>query len=204
MNRKPRTDINSSSNCDDFGQLLQQWQQQIISRRHFLIRAAGGSLAALFPVPLIASENEAGQPDLWPVINSVQMHLFPHEKDAPGARDFNALGYLKFVVTDTTLGETDRKFILLGASWLEDMARQLEQASFTELDEAKKESVLRAIAASDAGNNWLSTILLYIMEALLTDPVYGGNTNSVGWNWLQHIPGFPRPPKDKTFPRLLS
>jgi gluconate 2-dehydrogenase gamma chain len=36
-------------------------------------------------------------------------------------------------------------------------------------------------------------LLDYIMEALLTDPVYGGNPNSIGWQWLKHQPGFPRP-----------
>ena len=34
---------------------------------------------------------------------------------------------------------------------------------------------------------------LYIFEALLSDPVYGGNPEGIGWRWLGHRPGFPRP-----------
>jgi gluconate 2-dehydrogenase gamma chain len=39
----------------------------------------------------------------------------------------------------------------------------------------------------------LSSLLKYIFEALLTDPIYGGNPNSMGWEWLDHTPGQPRP-----------
>jgi gluconate 2-dehydrogenase gamma chain len=42
------------------------------------------------------------------------------------------------------------------------------------------------------------------MEALLTDPAYGGNPGGIGWRWLQHVPGYPRPPMDKIYPELLG
>ena len=64
--------------------------------------------------------------------------------------------------------------------------------------------MLRRIAASPAGENWLSTLILYLMEALLTDPAYGGNPGGIGWRWLRHTPGYPRPTPDKTYPRLLA
>ena len=47
-------------------------------------------------------------------------------------------------------------------------------------------------------------ILTYLLQALLTDPVYGGNPNGVGWKWLHHQPGFPRPPKDETYFKLQN
>ena len=40
------------------------------------------------------------------------------------------------------------------------------------------------------------------VEALLADPVYGGNFDQTGWRWLSHQPGFPRPSADKTWYRL--
>jgi gluconate 2-dehydrogenase gamma chain len=49
------------------------------------------------------------------------------------------------------------------------------------------------------GKQWISTILRYILEALLTDPIYGGNPNAIGWKWLDHQPGFPRPPANKRY-----
>ena len=32
------------------------------------------------------------------------------------------------------------------------------------------------------------------VEGFFADPVYGGNSNGIGWAWLEHQPGFPRPP----------
>jgi gluconate 2-dehydrogenase gamma chain len=52
------------------------------------------------------------------------------------------------------------------------------------------------------GRAWLSLLLYYIFEALLSDPVYGGNPGEIGWRWLEHQPGFPRPPADKIYGSL--
>jgi gluconate 2-dehydrogenase gamma chain len=204
MNRKQRPLKHKFNSLN----LLSDWHQHLTTRRQFLLAAAGGSLAAMFPLSSIAAANNRQNPDTkpdpWPVIDAVQQHLFPAETDAPGAREINALAYLQFVVTDTTLDSDSREFITKGVAWLEDITFQQYKKSFINLNHKKREKVLRDIASSEAGENWLSTILLYIVEALLTDPVYGGNTNQLGWKWLQHVPGFPRPPADKTFLRLLS
>jgi gluconate 2-dehydrogenase gamma chain len=171
--------------------------------------AAGGSLAMLFASPSLSSEKKAKMQNskmsnTWQVIDVVQQHLFPVEDNSPGAREINALTYLQFIVTDDTLDTDSREFITQGAMWLEGMADQLYKKSFVELKSDSREKVLKRIASSKAGENWLSTLLLYITEALLSDPAYGGNPNQLGWKWLQHIPGYPRPPVDKTFPNLLS
>ncbi len=186
---------------------LSRWHQRLLTRRQLLIHAAGGSLAALLPLPAFTASNhhtDSTVPDPWPVIDAVQQHLFPAEQHAPGAHEINALGYLQFVVSDTTLDQDERAFITHGVKWLQGISQQTYQQSFLKLDTQQAENVLQRIARSDAGENWLSTLMLYLTEALLTDPVYGGNTNQIGWKWLQHTPGFPRPPADKTFPHLLA
>lgn len=204
MNRKQRPDKRKYNTLD----LLSDWQQHLITRRQFLMTAAGGSFAAMFPLSSTVAENNrkstGAEIDPWPVIDAVQQHLFPAEAKAPGAREINALGYLQFVVSDTTFDIDSREFITKGVGWLEDISHQMYKKSFITFDDKKREKVLRRIASSESGENWLSTLLLYIVEALLTDPVYGGNTDQIGWKWLQHVPGFPRPPVDKTFPYLLS
>ncbi len=202
MNRKPRP-----SETSDTTALFSSWQQQLLSRRRFLLAAAGGSVAAMFPLPspsATTNNKPAAASDPWPVIAAVQQHLFPAEKDAPGAAEINAPAYLQFVVSDRTLDADEREFILQGTRWLQDITEKKYKTAFIELDYEKREQVLRHIASSSAGENWLSTLLLYIFEALLTDPVYGGNKNQAGWKWLQHTPGFPRPPADKTFQHLLK
>jgi len=186
---------------------LTSWRQHLLTRRQLLIRAAGGSLAALLPLPAYsASDHQAGaaKSDPWPVIDAVQQLLLPTEKHAPGAHEINALAYLQFVVNDTTLDADEREFITHGVKWLQGISLQTYQQSFVKLNGQQAERILQRISQSNAGENWLSTLMLYLTEALLTDPVYGGNTNQIGWKWLQHTPGFPRPPADKTFPQLLK
>jgi len=45
-------------------------------------------------------------------------------------------------------------------------------------------------------------MMSYLIEALLSDPVYGGNKDQKGWLWLEHIPGFPTPGPDKVYFKL--
>ena len=178
---------------------LGPWRKQLLDRRAFLLRMAGGSLAALFPLPAPAAGQTPAARDPWVVIGAVQEHLFPSEPEAPGARHINALEYLKFVVGDDNLDAEHRAFLLRGAEWVDRNAHELEQADFISLDQAARERVLRHTASFENGENWLSTILLYLFEALLTDPIYGGNPDGVGWQWLGHNPGLPRPTADKGY-----
>lgn len=183
---------------------LAAWRRHLLSRRRFLLRAAGGSLALLFARAGLGSESaqRLDEAQRWRLLDAVQRHLLPSEPDSPGAQEINALGYLRFVVADPKVDEEERQFILQGAGWLEELAAKQEAASFLDLDPARREQLLRRVAASSAGENWLSTLLLYLMEALLTDPAYGGNSRGIGWRWLRHIPGFPRPTPDKIYPKL--
>ena len=181
---------------------LSAWHRSLIDRRRFLLGAAGGGLAMLFGLPHTA--RPADDDRTWETLDLVQQHLFPSETQAPGAREINALAYLRFVVRDPKVDAEERDFILHGAGWLDGIAREMHEAPFRDLDDSQRESVLRRVAASQAGENWLSLLIYYLMEALLTDPAYGGNPDGIGWKWLAHIPGFPRPTADKTYPRLLS
>ncbi len=173
---------------------LAQWRVQTLSRRRLLLGLAGGSLAALMPLSLLAEEREQPSEDYpWRVLEAVQDQLFPSEPNAPGARELNALGYLKWVVGDPGIDAEERRFILRGVEWLDDLSRQTHQTPFLDLSNTQQEAMLNRIAQSEAGENWLATLLLYIFEALLTDPIYGGNPAAIGWRWLGHRPGFPRP-----------
>jgi gluconate 2-dehydrogenase gamma chain len=131
----------------------------------------------------------------------VQNHLFPPSTDSPGADDINALVYLQRALEDPALAE-DKQFIARGIGWLDELSATTYQKNFLQLDFDGREQLLRTIAKSSAGENWLSTLLLYIFEALLTDPVYGGNPDGIGWAWLEHTPGFPHPPADKVYTKL--
>ncbi len=173
---------------------LTDWGEQLLSRRRFLFGLAGGSLAVLMPLGgygAIAPAMDDQQ--RWSLLDAVQNQLLPSEPDAPGASEIQALEYLRFVVADTQLAEDDRAFILRGPEWLEDLTLQAHDKSFSALSEAEKEGMLRRVATSEVGENWISTLQLYLCEALIADPVYGANPDGIGWKWLGHNPGFPRP-----------
>jgi len=194
-------------------------QKQLTSRRMFLGQSVGLVSAVAMPAYVSAKMKNAQvekyevenniltQP--WLTLAEVQEHLFPrtvevkHNKKnndfSPGAKDINAIGYLYTMLHTTDADVDERKFILKGVSWLDGMADTMVGAPFTKLDTQDRERVLKKICASDTGETWLSTLLRYIFEALLTDPVYGGNTGSKGWQWLEHQPGFPRPPENKMY-----
>ncbi len=175
---------------------------KFLSRRTFLSRTAG-FLAALFFSPVIvraAKEYTSNQlKDPWLTIYVVQNHLFPSEADSPGAKEINAITYLQNVISSFTIDQDEKEFILNGVKWLNDLSLEKQEAIFTQLSFSQRTEMLHQITGSKAGRKWVSKLLSYIFEALLSDPVYGGNLDGIGWKWLHHHPGFPRPPKHKRY-----
>ncbi len=89
-----------------------------------------------------------------------------------------------------------RDFILQGVGWIEYEATTLYGQSFAMLGTEEREGVCRVLVDEyRRGEAWLSTLVTYTLEALLSDPLYGGNTDGIGWTWLDHVPGEPRPAK---------
>jgi len=95
-----------------------------------------------------------------------------------------------------------KHFILNGPSWLNELAGNEHGKAFAELTTTQQEQLLQRIARTSAGENWLSLLLLYIFEALLSSPVYGGNPDGIGWRWLEHNPGFPQPTINTSYRKL--
>ena len=185
-----------------------------ISRREFITRLTVlGSLAASYPAAALQqlrSEQraEADQDwrdqDPWKTIAVVQEHLFPSTENSPGAGDIQAIVYLRNTIENPAADGEDKEFIVNGVGWLNDLSQERYQRPFADFDESERETVLRQIEQSTAGRNWLSLLLTYLLEALLADPVYGGNPNGVGWRWLEHQPGYPTPPPDKSWFKLAA
>jgi gluconate 2-dehydrogenase gamma chain len=125
---------------------------------------------------------------------TVQAHLFPKDDDGPSAKDIHAFHYLEKALLDkSNIKEGDPSFICKGVSWLKDLSMQEYKASFLTLSEKNQNQLLMTISHSEVGERWLSLLIYYIIEALLLDPIYGGNPNSIGWKWIEHQAGYPRP-----------
>ena len=179
-----------------------------VSRRTFLHRMTVlGALVTTYPASALAAlrEQVAAAPamgdwsaeDPWKTLNAVQLQLFPATATAPGAVDIGALRYLHAAIENPHADGDDATFIFNGVGWLNELTQETYQQPFAALDKQQQEASLHQIEQSGAGRNWLSLLLTYLLEALLADPVYGGNPDGIGWRWLEHQPGYPRPTRDK-------
>ena len=135
--------------------------------------------------------------DQWLTIAAVQDHLLPSEPAdpaaGPGAREVRATAYLDRTLAVPGFDVEVRGFILKGIGWLDALAAERHATPFPTLAPGTREDLLREIAATGPGERWLSSLITYMLEALLADPLYGGNPGGIGWTWLGHDPGLPRP-----------
>ncbi len=179
-----------------------------MDRRAFLASSGAALSAALLgrieafaastpaPTPLSGSGIE---PDGWRTLGLVQEHLFPSEPQAPGAREVNALSYLHFVMSWKGIDPAEPRILRSGLDGLRDIAAQTESGTFEALDLPGREQALLTLEAGEGGTEWILLVLDYIFEALLADPVYGGNPDGIGWRWLEIEPGHRRPGPDQRY-----
>ena len=185
-----------------------------ISRRQFLQTSAAltvlGQLAPFKPA-VAKTEQEPVSPPPTPfskqqkaTLDAVQMQLFPDDGDGPSAHDLNALRYLEWALTDPdNRDDGDPEFIIKGIGWLEDLSQTTFGQRFSTLSHSQQQRLLSRTANSEAGGNWMSLLIYYLLEALLLDPLYGGNPNQIGWKWLGHQGGFPRPTAGHEFRKYV-
>ncbi|RMG27593.1 MAG: gluconate 2-dehydrogenase subunit 3 family protein [Gammaproteobacteria bacterium] len=186
--------------------LLRKLAGQRLSRRAFLrrcVEVTGASLACLPGTSALGAGSESGGFRFGArrrrLFETVQAHLLPSTGGGPGAREVHATDYLEAALGLPQFDPEIRDFLLQGAAWLEEEARAIHRRAFTALEAQAREALLARVARTEWGENWLATLLDYTLEALLCDPVYGGNPAGIGWRWLEHQPGFPRPPANKRY-----
>lgn len=176
-----------------------------ISRRTLLKAAltTGAALpAATVAMQMLSVRARAGPaPSLPPqpahgatmvLLEAVADRLLPQGGRGPGAKDIHAATYIHRTL-DQPWNDPQE------AVWVRAQLARLDQQAVTEL--GKPFASLNATQRDEALRQWqqqegdelLTVLLTYIMEALLGDPVYGGNPNGSAWKWLQHDPGFPLP-----------
>jgi len=188
---------------DSLSEDLLKHLQKKISRRKFLAgMLMTGAAASAMPSLVLSAPKYSTQKEPWTTILIVEDHLFPADGNGPSARDINSIAYLQAVMSLDDMDKEEYKFIHQGVGWLNDLAKETHHHAFVALQYQQREQLLHKIATTQAGENWLSVLLFYIFEALLADPVYGGNPDGIGWRWLEHQPGFPRPSESKRYYKL--
>lgn len=184
-----------------------KWLQKKVSRRSALKSAAGATMVAAMPMQAwsaLANDQftQVLKTDPWLTLNAVLDHLLPASPTGPSAKEIQASQYLYNVVFQQPTDDSEIEFIYKGVGWLNSFSNSQLQKNFVVLTFDEKENILQAISKSTAGENWLSNLVGYIFEAMLTPPSYGGNPNGIGWQWLEHQAGFPLPPAGKRYYEL--
>ena len=145
--------------------------------------------AILFSTNILIAKNIPSQTLL--VLDEVLNIIFPKTSNMPSAKEFKALEYLIKNISHKTFDNEDKTLILDGTK---DFIGSFPQ--FLTLNEKeKKELIFEIIKDSAYAKSWVSKITYYGIEAMFSDPIYGGNYNQVGWENTNHFIGFPRPLK---------
>jgi gluconate 2-dehydrogenase gamma chain len=162
-----------------------------LNRRRFLQLLATLPTLGFYSHAVNATPKGLSEP--WLSVDAVQKQLFPMSENWLGAEQINALGYLQQKMQRPLVDPKDYDFLVKGVGWLNDFAQSSHQQQFADLSAEQKETLLQRIAQSQAGENWLGMILNNLVEALLSDPIYGGNPNGIGWKAMGQTPGYPLP-----------
>lgn len=138
------------------------------------------------------------------ILSSVQQILLPADGNGPGASDIHATEYLLWVLSDPVKDPDEVQYIVNGIGWVNETADETFSKSYNDLTQQEKEKLIENISQESWGESWLSIILTFIFEALLSDPQYGGNPDGTGWKWLNFTPGQPRPTPELLYPEILT
>jgi len=179
-----------------------------LSRRHFLQSAmalGAFSQMSLLQSCIISDEDDSiVSKKQLEIVTVVQNILFSKDEQGPGANDFNADKYLLWVLQDERLDPSENEYLINGISWIDESAEETYQKSFLKLSKKEQVLLVQKVAQSSWGESWLSMLLTFILEAMISDPIYGFNTDGVGWKWLKHQVGVPRPTKELIYDSIFK
>ncbi|NOR87439.1 MAG: gluconate 2-dehydrogenase subunit 3 family protein [Bacteroidales bacterium] len=189
---------------------IKQQAAPLLARRGFLKTILAGTVAVQVPwwvnCTHLSSESEkyVFNQQQKEVLLLVQDFLFPSDNNGPGALELNALNYLQWVILDPEKDPDEIQYLFNGIGWVEETAEEENEQKFLKLDKETQWETLTYIADQAWGKSWYSVLLTYIFEALLSDPIYGSNSDGIGWKWLHHNPGQPRPNNQLKYGQFLK
>lgn len=138
------------------------------------------------------------------VVQAVQLILFPKEGNGPSALEVNADKWIVYVLNDSREPQREKDFIVEHLDGLNELSQEIHNTSYDLLGIDRQEDVLELFFEGKAPKRWGSRMLTLIFEALLLDPLYGVNPNNIGWKWLNHNPGAPRPNDENMYPTIYT
>jgi hypothetical protein len=140
------------------------------------------------------------QQDIFSLVMEI---LFPYS-DGVNVKQLKTLRYLDFVLFDDNYDVDEQSYLLDGVTKLEQLSVKKTNKSFLELSGNDQKKMIEIISGISWGEYWLSRLLTIIFESLLLDPIYNVNVNKIGWHWLQHKNGLPRPNSTNKYNIILK
>lgn len=188
-----------------------QDNEWLLSRRKFIKTLVLSGIAIQLPwLSSCSEENEFIENtspltiNQYKTVRAVQDILFPDDGNGPGARQINAGPYLVWVLNDQHLDPDENNYIIERIDELESYSKENYGNFFHNLSLGNQEEIIEQIINESWGSRFMSRLITLIFEALLLDPAYGSNPKGIGWEWLEHDPGQPRPTKKILYPEILN
>lgn len=154
-----------------------------MKRREFIIFSAISSLALN-----LKANNQQNHKEEFSTIHEVYEIVYPKTTTMPSASEFGATKYLIQNINHSSFSKEDKTYLLEGARVFKSQFPEFFTANIKQ-----KNQIIKDITFSEYGQGWVELLVYYGFEALLGDPIYGGNKNKIGWNSLNHKAGNPRP-----------
>lgn len=155
-----------------------------MKRREFIASTAVLGLSTA----LNSKDLKTVEPKTWLVLEEVLNILFPKTDKMPSAKEFGAITYFQQALFHESFDKSDSEYILTGAN---DFLGSF--SDFLTVNQKTKEQYVKDASSSSYGSSWLEMLVYYGIEAMLSDPIYGGNKNESGWKSLNHETGRPQP-----------
>ncbi len=152
----------------------------------------------------IANENAILTSTQIEILHAVLIFLWSDDKNVPRIDELNVLKYFLWVLEDKYVDQEENQYITNGLIWTDETSVENYERHFDKLSDKEKMELLQEIIKSDWGESWMSKVLSLIFEAILSDPIYGSNSNGISWEWLEHNPGQPRPNQNNKYKVLLE
>ncbi len=180
----------------------------LLTKRRQFIKGIGAT-AVLVQIPFWQSCKQPVFQGILPenqqkILHQILNLLFPASNSSPGIEQINAEFHINSYLTDPLIDPDEQKNVINGIQWLNETAQETFKTGFLSLNETQQNEILQNILKTSWGESWLSKLLTLTFESLLLDPLYQINTGEVGWYWLHHQPGQPRPKSEIAYPEILS
>ena len=125
------------------------------------------------------------------ILDEVLNIIFPKTLNMPSSREFKAVEYLVKNISNKTFEDEDKTLIINGTKdFIESFPNFLSLSQ-----KEKKKLIFEIIKDSQYAKSWISKLTYYGIEAMFSDPIYGGNFNQIAWKSVNHSAGIPQPKK---------